>query len=145
MRTLRPRRGVAAIEFALTVGFLLLVVAGIVELSLLIRQSHLVARAARDAARTGAGVSEGQEPTGELIEAAAVEHATFALQAAGLPCGADCELVAEWFAHPTEDWMLLRVHVGVPYHPVMTLLPGLPDMTRSDFVALTQQQLPRDP
>lgn len=141
MRRTPLRRGVAALEFLLTAGFLLLIVAGIVELSLLMQQSHLVTRAARDAARTGAGVSEGSDPTGDEIEAAAIEHALFALQAAGIDCDSSCELSAEWFEHPTAHWMLLRVEVGVPYAPLMGLLPGVPTMTRSDFVALTQQQL----
>jgi Flp pilus assembly protein TadG len=88
---------VGAIEFAFTLPFLLFVALGVVELSLLMHRTHVVTRAARDACRTGALVIEGPEPTGAQIEAAAAEHALFALQAAHVPCEEGCSVHTEWF------------------------------------------------
>ncbi len=139
--TLRRRRGgVAAIEFALTLPVMLLVLMGIVELSLLQSRMYTISRAARDACRIGSGVIEGVDPTGDDIEAAAVDHAQFVLDTAGIDCGGGCTLTADWFEDADTGWMFLRVFVGVPYEPFTGLLPQLADATRSEFVMLTQQQ-----
>lgn len=135
----RWRRGVGAIEFALTLPFLLYVTLGIVELSLLMHRSYVVSRAARDACRTGALVIEGQNPTGDLIENAAVEEAAFALQAAGVPCGVGCTISATWSER--EGWQMLEVGILVPYAPVTRLFPMLPHHSVGHFIMLTQQQM----
>ncbi len=135
----RRRRGAAAVEFALTLPFLLLVVMGIIELSLLMHRAHQITRVARDACRIGSGVLEGVAPTGDEIEAAAIDHAEFALETLGVDCGAGCTIDATWYED--EGWMLLRVEVDVPYDPFTGLLPFLPDSTHCGFVMLTQQQI----
>jgi hypothetical protein len=79
------------------------------------------------------------EPTGALIEAAALDHARFALQSAGLDCDLlRCELLADW--HDEDGRMLLTVEVSVPYTPVTRLFPLVPDETRRRFTMLTRQQ-----
>ena len=133
------RHGSAAVEFALTLPVLLLVVIGVIELSLLMHRSYATTRVARDACRIGSGVLEGVDPTGEFIELAAEDHATFALEAAGIDCGAGCDIDATWYE--SEGWMLLRVDVDVPYQSFTRLLPMLPDTTHGGFVMLTQQQI----
>ena len=141
--THRRRRGVGALEFALTMPSLLLVILGIVELSLLMHRHDVVTRCARRAARMASGVLEGVEPTGDEVEEAAVDHATFALDAAGVSCGAGCMVDAEWF-EDDEGWWMVAVDVEVPYQPFTQLFPILPDATRGHFVMLTQQQVFED-
>ncbi len=133
------RHGASAVEFALTLPILLLVVMGIVELSLLMHRSYTVTRVARDSCRVGSGVLEGVEPTGDLIETSAEEHATFALEAADIDCGAGCDVEATWYE--ADGWMMLWVDVDVPYDPFTGMLPMLPDTTHGGFVMLTQQQI----
>jgi hypothetical protein len=135
------RRGVAAIEFALTVPFLLAVVLGVVEFSLLMHRTHLMHRASLDACRTGASVLEGVTPTGDQIEAAAIAEARFSLGAAGIPCGVDCVIQADWH-RVNRKWMMLTVNIDVPYAGVTGLVPRLPATTHGEFTMLTQQQKP---
>ena len=136
----RPlRHGASVIEFTLILTPMLLVVLGIVELSLLMHRVHLVARAARDACRIGSGVLEGPEPTGDLIEEAAEEHALSVLDAQDVDCTAGCDVAATWYEQ--DGWMLLRVQIEVPYEPFSGMLPMIPEDTRGSFVMLTQQQV----
>lgn len=135
----RGRRASAAVEFTLTVVILLAVFLGIVELSLLMSRTYKVSRAARDACRTASGVIEGVDPTGDEIEAVAVDHARFVLDAAGITCAEGCEVQAEWFER--DGWMMVRVVVDVPYDPFTSLLPVLPLTTHGEFTMLTQQQI----
>jgi|JI10StandDraft_1071094.scaffolds.fasta_scaffold360308_1 hypothetical protein len=142
--TRRPRRGAGAVEFALTLPFLMFLTMGIIELSMLMHRNYIVSRAARDAARIASGVMEGANPNGNLIEAAAEEQAGFVLQAAGIDCDdLDCEIIAEWIE--LDDWMMVQVTVGVPYTPFTELFPLVPEMTARSFTMLTQQQQPPDP
>ena len=133
----------AALEFALTMPILLLVLVGIVELSLLMHRVNVVSRVARDASRVGSMVIEGMNPTGDQTEAAAIAHARFALQAAGVDCTGGCEVQAEWFE--LEEWHLLRVAIDAPYDPVMGAFPLVPDSVHGAFVSMTQQQMVEAP
>jgi len=135
----RTRRAAAAVEFALTLPFMLSVALGIIELSLLQSRMYVISRAARDACRVGSGVLEGTVPTGDLIEAAAVSHARFVLDTAGVDCHTGCDIRADWFEQ--DGWRMLRVDVGVPYTPFTGLLPMIPATTTGEFVMLTQQQV----
>lgn len=145
-RQARARRGVAAVEFALTIGVLLSVLLGVVELSLLMSRLYLVSRAARDAARIGSGVTDVADPEGE-IEAAAIAHAAFVLnEAENNICGdpfspgsSVCTITADW-RQDTTGWWILTVDVGVDYDSFTGLLPMLPDQTATSFTMLTQQQ-----
>lgn len=140
MRTFsRNRRGVAAIEFALTLPFMLLVTLGIVELSILQTRMYLISRAARDACRIGSGVIEGVDADGSQITAEATAHARDVLTNGGISCGsAGCDIDATWYE--ADGWMMLRVEVGVPYSPFTGLMPMIPSVTTGQFVMLTQQQ-----
>ena len=136
----RQRRGAAAVEFALTLPFLLAVLMGIVEMSLLQSRMYVINRAARDGCRVGAGVLEGGSPDGTQIRAAANVAAQQVLDDAGVTCGSvGCDIQSTWFLQ--DGWMMLRVEVGVPYQPFTNLLPMIPIMTRGQFVTLTQQQV----
>lgn len=135
------RRGVAAIEFALTMPFLLMVLLGVTEFSLLMHRTHVAYRVALDACRTGAGVLEGINPTGDQIEAAAVAEANFALATAGFACNGECVIGADWH-RVNRRWMMLTVTVDVPYRGLSGILPVLPDRARGQFTMITQQQKP---
>lgn len=138
-RRLGHRRGVAAIEFALTLPFMLLVALGIIELSLLQSRMYVISRAARDGCRIGSGVIEGPGADGSEIKAAAVAHAQQVLDNAGISCGSDgCDISATWYED--EGWMMLKLSVGVPYTPFTGLMPMIPTLTTGEFVMLTQQQ-----
>lgn len=135
----RARRGVAAIEFALTLPFMLAITLGIVELSILQTRMYLISRAARDACRIGSGVIEGYGANGDQIEAAAIAHARDVLANGGVGCGSSgCDITAEWFED--SGWKMLRVNVGVPYQPFTGVLPMIPTITTGTFVMVTQQQ-----
>ncbi len=137
------RRGIAAVEFALTVGVLLSILLGIVELSLLMSRLYTVSRVARDACRIGSGVLEGQDPTGDEIREVAEQAARDSLRMAGIVCdpppNSNCTVTTSWTE--VDDWMMLRVNVAVDHEPFTGLLPMLPDQTRASFAAFTQQQI----
>lgn len=136
----RPtRRGVAAIEFAITLPVLLTIFIGVVEISLLLSRQYLINRAARDACRVGSTVIEGVDPTGDLIERAAEDHARFVLLSAGLTCAGGCIIDAEWYE--LHSWYVLYVTVDMPYRSLTGLTPFMPDHTRGEFTMLTQQQV----
>jgi len=133
------RRGTAAIEFGLTLPFLLFLLLGVVEMSLLMHRNYIVSRVTRDACRIGSAVVEGVSPTGDQIEAAAMEHVTFALQTAGINCSArTCQALADW--HREDGWWVLTVTVRVGYRPLTRLFPT-PRMSQFRFTMLTQQQV----
>lgn len=132
------RRGAAALEFALCLPVILLVIGGIVDLSAFVELTQVASRAARDGARIGATVIEGDDPTGEGIEAAAVEQAELLLAEAGRPCGAGCDITADWVA--IDGAMYVRVDVRYPYEPWVGLSRFLADHAGAEFVMMTQQQ-----
>jgi Flp pilus assembly protein TadG len=134
----RTRRGGAAIEFALCLPLLLLVIGAVVDLSRYISTLEFVSRAAREGARVGSTVIEGATPTGDLIEAQARSQAMILLEEMGHVCGANCAVTAEWLAIDTE-WYV-RVQVDYPYEPAVGLVTYLPDHASADFTMLTQQQ-----
>lgn len=137
--TRSARRGVAAIEFGLTLPFLLFVVLGVVELGALMHRAHVMSRVALDACRTASSVIEGIEPTGDQIEDAAIVEARFALQAAGVDCQGQCMVTADWH-RVNSKWMMLTVTVDAPYNAVSGYLPMIPRMSHGAFTMVTQQQ-----
>jgi hypothetical protein len=136
----RRRRGVAAIEFALTLPLLLLIAFSIAELGLLMHRNQQVSRAARDACRIGSGVVEGVAPTGDLIRASAEEAARFSLRTFDIPCddARTCRIATRWFEQ--DGWMMLGVRVSVGYDPLTNLTPFAPRFVQHQFIMLTRQQ-----
>lgn len=134
------RRGVAALEFALSFPVFLAIIGGIVELGMFVSFHHIIARAARDGARVGSVTIEGADPTGSLIEAEAVEQAEFVLETMGHPCEETCTVEAEWTTH-ADGYRYVTVTVTFPYQGVTGMLPYLNDaQSAADFTMLTQQQ-----
>lgn len=133
------RRGSAALEFALCLPVAVLIVAGIADLSTFVSVVQLASRAARDGARIGSTVIEGDDPTGDQIEADAVEHVELLLAEAGRPCGTGCAVSANWI--DIDGQMFVRVLVEYPYEPMVGLTRFLSDEVRAEFTMMTQQQM----
>lgn len=142
----RPRirhaeRGAAALEAALVLPVLLLLFAGILDLSNYISTYHRVNRVARDAARVGSVTIEGDEPTGELIKSEAEAHANLALDAAGLPCDGGCNIETEWEVDANSQYAFVTVAIEYPYPGLTGLIPLLTDIgIATHFAMVTQQQ-----
>jgi hypothetical protein len=135
---MRARRGAAAVEFALCLPVILLVIAAIVDLTAYLELLQLTSRAARDGARIGSTFIEGDSPTGDGIEGAAREQAELLLEEAGRACATGCEVSAAWVR--IDDAMFVRVTVAYPYEPIVGLSTFLAERATSEFVMLTQQQ-----
>lgn len=132
------RRGAAALEFALTLPVLILVLGAVVELSLYISHFHQIQRASRDGARVGSITLEGATADGTQITAAAEAQAIDVLESAGLPCEANCKVKAEWVEK--DGWMFVEVVVVYPYASFTSILPSLSEDTTATFRMMTQQQ-----
>lgn len=136
-----PRRGAALIEFALVLPVIVLVFGAIIELSLFISTYHRVTRVARDAARVGSVVIEGDVGEGDLIEAAAMEHAELALEGAGLACDGGCEVETEWALDADSGYFFITVDVHYPYSGITSVMPSLAERgINARFAMVSQQQ-----
>lgn len=141
-RTTPSRRGSAAVEFGVTLPLLMLIVMGIIELGSYMNAAYLVNRSVRDGCRMGAMVLEGPEPTGEILEAAALEQVRQSLAAGGLDCQfIDCQLDAEWF-EDHDEWWRLRVQASAPVPGFVSsyVFATSPFYATGEFVMLTRQQ-----
>ena len=145
-RALLPRRareGVAAMEFALWFIPIVVLLSGIIEISRVLSMQHTVSRAARDGARIGAGVITSPTGSGPVtesdIESAAIDHALQVLADVGLPCTGGCVVSAEWFANPSDRWML-TVHVEHPFTPLIGLIEAFDRPVSRNFTMMTQYQ-----
>ena len=132
------RRGAAAVEFALCLPPMVLIVGGIIDLSTFLTTQQIVSRAARDGARVGSAVIEGASPTGAQIEAQASAQAGLLLGEAGLPCGSGCTVAADWV--DIDGVMFVRVGIEYPYQPFVGLSTFLSDSVNVQFTMMTQQQ-----
>mgnify|MGYP006413645515 CR=1 FL=1 len=136
-----PRRGAALIEFALVLPVIVLVFGAIIELSLFISTYHRVTRVARDAARVGSVVIEGDQGEGDIIEAAALEHAETALAGAGLDCEGGCEVETEWALDGDSGYFFITVDVHYPYTGITNVMPALAERgINARFAMVSQQQ-----
>lgn len=133
------RSGAAAIEFVLSLPFLVVLMFGMVEYSLFVNHFHYLQRAARDGARVGSVTLEGNNPTGETIMERAGDHALAVLEANGIECLATCEISTRWESlFGNERWIVVRV--DVPYQPVTGLFPEVETTSVAEFAMLTQTQ-----
>ena len=140
-RRMRRRRGAALIEFALVLPVLILVFGAIIELSLFISTYHRVTRVARDAARVGSVVIEGDSPDGDLLEAAATEHAALASRGSGLECDGGCDVEASSELDGDSGYYFIIVDVRYPYTGITNILPRLIERgINARFSMVTQQQ-----
>jgi Flp pilus assembly protein TadG len=155
MRSAR-RRGATAIEFALWMPVMLLMFAGIVDVSLYLNGMHQVVRAARDGARvtastTLANVADPSSSTSidSELQTVCYNHALNVLNDSGRTCGTGCTITCSWFTDNTTATSsmfsrpeVIAATVKVPYTSVFNLLPvlGSQKMT-STFTMITQIQV----
>ena len=113
-----PRRGASALEMAFILPILLLVLAGIMDWSMMLFQQMSVVVAAGRGARIAAGVAEREGPTGLARASAEAWLARFGL----------APELAEVSASlgGSGDAATITVTVTVPYHPLVGLIP-MPD------------------
>jgi Flp pilus assembly protein TadG len=132
----RGRRGSSAIEFALTLPILLVILAGILEYGWYLFQMTNVIHALRDGARIGVTVPL-SDSTGP--EARAATHARDVLNGLGVPCSESggCAVLAT--ITPAGDVEVMVLTIEVDYEPMIGLLPH-PDQLRGNFTMLMQTQ-----
>ena len=127
------RRGSTAIEFALTLPLLFVIVSGILEYGWYLFQLSSVVHAVRDGTRIGVTV-----PLEEGPEEIATTHARNVLAGLGVPCGASGCTVEASLA-PAGDITIMRLEIEVPYEPVVGLLPH-PSVLRGHFTMMMQDR-----
>jgi len=130
------RRGASALEFALTLPILLIIVSAIAAYGWFLAQQTQVLQAVGDGARLAATVAR-DAATGP--EDAAVEHTRTVLTGMGIPCsaGEDCELEAEITSSGSLDVITVRASIG--YSPVTGLVPNPERIYAETAMALEDQ------
>ena len=125
---MRPGRGGgAALEFALTLPVLLVLLAGVIEWGWYLHQEVSVTWAARDGALAGS-----LTPPASDVEGEAVAQTRRALEAAGFD-GDAAEVNAA--LEDSDSGALVRVTAAVPYASLLHLLP-VPASLRGDSAFL---------
>lgn len=137
MTTHRTRRGTAAVEFALILPILFMLLVGVVDLSRMMIGAYDVQQAARDGAHVAANTTLAPGEDGSALEAAAVAQAQLVLDAAGWECPDGVR--ASWFEDLRTGYWVIRVDVACPLEPLVARAwTGV----SSDFTMLTQQRGP---
>jgi len=127
------RRGSTAIEFALTLPVIFIIMAGILEYGWYLFQLSSVVHAVRDGTRIGVTV-----PLDDGPEAIAATHARRVLEGLGVPCGSGaCNVEATLV--PAGNVTVMRLEIEVPYEPVVGLLPH-PSHLRGHFTMMMQDR-----
>lgn len=154
---MRNRRGAAAIEFALWMPLMLVMFAGIIDLSLYMNATHTVVRAAREAARATASTSVSQlSPTTPVsavdiqLETLCEAHGLTVMLDSGHACTGTCTVTCDWLTDTTSataglstDPEVVIVQVNEPYVSVFNLLPFLSGASASaTFTMITMIQDP---
>lgn len=133
-----PRRGAAAMEFALWLAAFLVVLVCTIDLAHFLNVYIVVQRAARDGARYASTILEDPPETGDSIEAAARDHATLVLSSSGLTCTAGCSVTASWLDSGGRKW--LDVDVIYPVRSLTGLFPGNITQVKSHFSMMSREQ-----
>ena len=133
---MKTRRGASALEFALTLPVVMVVLAGILEYGWYLFQLSNVVHALRDGTRIGVTV-----PLTEATPPAtrAEQHARDVMNGLGVPCedGAGCTVTA--IIRPSDDFDVLQLRIEVDYVPIVGLLPS-PSRLQGSFTMMMQEQ-----
>ena len=133
---MRIRRGASALEFALTLPVVMIVLAGILEYGWYLFQLSNVVHALRDGTRIGVTVplASSTPPTTR-----AEEHARAVMNGLGVPCedGDGCMVTA--VINASDEFDVLNLTIEVNYDPIVGLLPA-PDLLRGTFTMMMQEQ-----
>jgi len=132
------RRGSTAIEFALTLPILVVILAGVLEYGWYLFQLSNVVHALRDGARIGVTV-----PRADSIspEARAAQHARDVLNGLGVPCSESGGCLVQALIEPVDDVEVMELTIEVEYEPMIGLLPH-PGQLRGAFTMMMQEDLP---
>ena len=132
------QRGAAMIEFALSLPVIILVIAGIVDLSSYLTAIYNIERACRDAARVGAITIDGTPPIGDDMQAAAVTHVTDVLRHIHLD-PARARTATSWQIGP-QGYFYLTVSLDYPFTAPFGLFPHVDDGLSASFTTMTLVQ-----
>jgi Flp pilus assembly protein TadG len=130
------RRGAAALEFALILPVILVILSAVADYGwFLAMQTHVV-QAARDGVRVGVTVDR---DSGDDPAATAADHVGEVLTNLGLPCAAadGCEITAALETAGTLD--TLRVTVRMDYQPPAGIVPT-PEVLQAVFSMAMEDQ-----
>ncbi len=112
----RRPRGSVAVEFALTLPVLLLLLVGVVDYGWYFLIQGAVQNAAKDSVRMGVVADRDEDPTA-LAEGVMLD----VLADAGLPCSGMCTVDAAMTV--VAGYRLLEVTVDRPFDPIVGLVP----------------------
>ena len=133
---MKMRRGASALEFALTLPVVMIVLAGILEYGWYLFQLANVVHALRDGTRIGVTVplTDTIPPTDR-----AEQHARSVMNGLGVPCdeGEGCTITA--IITPSEEFDVLNLTIEVDYTPIVGLLPS-PSQLQGSFTMMMQEQ-----
>ena len=128
------RRGAAAVEFALTMPVLLVIIFGVLDYSWYIKQATDVVRATREGLRVGVTVAVDAGP-----DVAAEAQVATVLSGYGMACDGslDCEIEAS--TTTVEGLNAVSLEVRVPYVPLIGMVPTPEFMATRLTMALEDQ------
>ena len=129
---LAPRRGAAAVEFALTLPVVLVIATAILDYSWFLNRSADVLTAVREGTRHGATIEQDDDPGAE-----AVTHTEAALNGYGFTCSGSCSVNA--FVGEVDGMATVSVQATVPYEPIVGLVPTPENMGATLVMALEDQ------
>jgi Flp pilus assembly protein TadG len=130
----RLRRGASAVEFALTLPLLIVMISAIVDLTWFLQQETSLLQGVREGVRVGASTVAENDPLGT-----ARLHTEDALKSLGIDCAAvDCDITASVDTSGALD--LITLAAVVPYEAPFGLLPSPEDLRASLTMALEDQE-----
>ena len=134
----RFRRGASAVEFALSLPWVLLALVGSVDFAMWLLSHQTVSRAVQDGARVASVILlEDGSSDGAPIEEGA-EQAT--LDALVMQGHNQSSVDATWAAD-ANGLMWLTVSAAVTYNPLLGDYSPFPRVIRRNFVVMTQEQI----
>lgn len=140
MRRAMKRRGSSAVEFGLSLPWVLLSIVSMCDFAMWTLTHHAVSRSVQDAASVGSRVviPEGDDD-GDVIIDTAEQTAIDSLQLWGTyPSGTT---VAATWKSDDDGMMWLTVDATVPYTPIVGVISPFNRPIQRRFVVLTQEQV----
>ncbi len=131
------RRANATIEFAFWLPILLTMTSGLMDYVWYMTRYTNVARAARDGARIGATVFEGEDVTpGDIVVPETVAQTKAILDLVNMPCEEGCDVTAEVTFLP---FRAVEVEINYPFQPIFGYMP-VPDNLYARFILASDFQ-----
>ena len=133
---MKRRRGASALEFALTLPIVMVVLTGILEYGWYLFQLSNVVHALRDGTRIGVTVPL-EDDEGPIMRAES--HARAVLDGLGVPCTESGGCLVRANIAVTGDVDIMTMSIEVDYTPIVGLLPT-PALLHGDFTMMMQAQ-----